>query len=472
MALSDRQMLLLDNLMYGDFLQGNEGLTVRLLLQQFTDKSGKISEELVRNAVNSNQLHLSGGFETDVGNYCEVLRKISEDSKLMSLRVAKTTPEYHGSIRAACFEDYDGDATVAFRGTGGSFEQWYNNLEGYGDESQQSQRDAKAFIDSLDYDHVDVTGHSNGGNQAMYVAIVCGDKVRRCLSFEGQGFSDEFLLSHLGQISKNKHKIRNICGSHDKVGALMTSVAGETRYVKSTSDKKLGHGSYGILEAADDNEGFDADGNFRSDYKEKPARGVLVTHYFTMAMAKLSKVPGLGRVLELFTDLAGIGAGLFFDRDKFFSLNFIESGKAWFGLFKKLGAAILDDLFPEIKRFKNILKKGYEQLKVIYKGLGNWLKKHFNAGYKYANANPEIKVDTYLLRTYSDRLRKLNSRLSALDQRLHSLYSKVGIANLLDLMKSDMVIGSSRKISKCANYLSSTADIFDSAEKEILDKVL
>ena len=42
------------------------------------------------------------------------------------------------------------------------------------------------------YTELTVTGHSKGANKAMYTTIMCNN-VTRCVSFDGQGFSKEFL---------------------------------------------------------------------------------------------------------------------------------------------------------------------------------------------------------------------------------------------------------------------------------------
>ena len=59
----------------------------------------------------------------------EYLCAIRDDEVLSSLVITNVTNEYTGSVRGACFENpVTGDHTVAFRGTGGSYEQWYYNF--------------------------------------------------------------------------------------------------------------------------------------------------------------------------------------------------------------------------------------------------------------------------------------------------------------------------------------------------------
>ena len=186
MALSDRQMLLLDTFMYTDLTDTYPNMSLGAIVEKFVGPDGNISMEIVKAEFGSRARSLSGGMEKDLPGVLHILEEIRKDKKLCELTVKYPSRRKYGGIRAACFVEPSGEVTVAFRGTGGSSEQWNNNTEGYGDISQKSQEDAAEYIRSIPYDHVEVTGHSNGGNQAMYVAIVCGYKVTRCVSFEGQ----------------------------------------------------------------------------------------------------------------------------------------------------------------------------------------------------------------------------------------------------------------------------------------------
>ena len=308
MELSERQLLLLDEFMYSDIAPSSQNMTLQMATERFTDSSGNISTELIQQAIDNKTLNLSGDLVGKPEDVAHVLNEIRSDPQLSTLRIDSTTPEYTGSIRGACFVDKSGDATVAFRGTGGSYQQWSNNFEGYGDVSQQSERDAAAFINSLPYNNITVTGHSNGGNQAMYATVVCGDKIDRCVSYEGQGGSKEFMQEYAGEIAQNQNKITNICGSRDFVNPVLISFAGTTRYVESDSSILFGmldHGGYGILTAGDRNGSFDSNGNFKeSAFVEQSYIGKAVD-IVTNVLAEMSDIPVVGPALELFADLAG-----------------------------------------------------------------------------------------------------------------------------------------------------------------------
>lgn len=100
-------------------------------------------------------------------------------------------------------------------------------------------------------------------------------------------------------------------------------------------------------------------------------------------------------------------------------------------------------------------------------GFMAWIDKKFNPGYRYAVANTYIEVNTDLLRDYANRLQKANVRVRELDRRLNSLYTKVGLLDLWNLMKADLLTGYSWRLSRCISYLNDTASEFDAVEHSI-----
>lgn len=80
----------------------------------------------------------------------------------------------------------------------------------------------------------------------------------------------------------------------------------------------------------------------------------------------------------------------------------------------------------------------------------------------------DILVDTYKLNYYAQRLGKVNSRLARLDRRLNSLYLRVDLLGLWDLIQADAMTCYSRRIVRCQSYLRQTAADFETAEKRLL----
>ena len=136
------------------------------------------------------------------------------------------------------------EAVISFKGTGGN--EWKDNFEGgsYTDNPRDNtittqQQKALDYVDGLDlsgYDNVTVTGHSKGGNKAKLVALM-NDDVDSCASFDGQGFSDEFMQAHKDDIAANQHKITNHNVDGDFVNPLLNDI-GETHYYEGQRTEK------------------------------------------------------------------------------------------------------------------------------------------------------------------------------------------------------------------------------------------
>jgi hypothetical protein len=102
-----------------------------------------------------------------------------------------------------------------------------------------------------------------------------------------------------------------------------------------------------------------------------------------------------------------------------------------------------------------------------YKKVTGYIK-NFVFGHKTSSSDPVIRVDTGKLRAYADRLESVNKRLRSLDNRMDSLYLKVGLRDLFNLIQADLMTGSSWRISNCAKYLDETANDFDSTERNVV----
>lgn len=164
--------------------------------------------------------------DTDKQEWAARIRYMKENEDIRSLKSYNCK---NGDNYCLKFEDPN-DANhciVAFQGTNGT-DEWVDNIEGLNRSDTERQISAKNYIDGLDYDKVTVVGHSKGGNKAMYVAVTC-DKVDKCVSYDGQGFSQEFIDKYSIEIQNNAHKITNYSLKNDYVHILMFPVPGATQ---------------------------------------------------------------------------------------------------------------------------------------------------------------------------------------------------------------------------------------------------
>lgn len=230
MALTTQQLLYINNLLYTDTpsIFGDNPQT---------SYKGRTLGELVTALDPSKQ----GGDGLITEKEWTLIRdQVLKDNELSSLVIVDSYKEA-GTGNKGCVlcDPFTNEAIVAFAGTGNG--EWKDNFQagtytdnGQGDNTiSVQQQKAIDYVNSLDlsqYDSVTVTGHSKGGNKAKICALLCDD-VDRCVSFDGQGFSDEFMEAHRDDIAQNQHKIQNHNVDADYVNILLNDV-GETTYYK------------------------------------------------------------------------------------------------------------------------------------------------------------------------------------------------------------------------------------------------
>ncbi|MDE7432320.1 MAG: DUF2974 domain-containing protein, partial [Lachnospiraceae bacterium] len=96
---------------------------------------------------------------------------------------------------------------------------------------------ARNYLQNKDGDlNITVSGHSAGGNHAQYVTSVYKNQmgnnykevndIDRCVSFDGQGFSNAFLDKYRKDIIERASKITSYCPTVSFVGALLNDIPG------------------------------------------------------------------------------------------------------------------------------------------------------------------------------------------------------------------------------------------------------
>lgn len=277
MKLTDTELGLLEQLTYiketGLNLNDCKGLTIKEILERFTEEELKKIEKK-----KSCDAAMSGKEVADI------IRTIKKSERLTELKLTDTMKQDGGACLAACFIDdkEPNKAIIAFKGTTGK-DEWADNASGFNKSDTACQIDALNYINSLKYTDITVTGHSKGGNKAMYVAIT-SEKVSRCVAFDGQGFSQEFLDKYWAEINQRGNKITSYSLRSDFVHILMFPIP--------TANNKYcnGYGVDGIGELHAPNSFFVLDpfGNILLDKNGKPIftltsedEGITYLHDFT-----------------------------------------------------------------------------------------------------------------------------------------------------------------------------------------------
>lgn len=162
--------------------------------------------------------------------WINILEQIKDKPNLKKLKI-KNIGNYKSGMRFACLIDEENNAIVVFRGTT-TTKEWEDNGQGAYEYDTIEQVDALNYINSLGYNNITVTGHSKGGNKAQYVTIL-SSKVIKCISVNGQGFSNEFINKYKEEIHENKSKIVAINAKYDYVNCLFNTIAGEIHYIQT-----------------------------------------------------------------------------------------------------------------------------------------------------------------------------------------------------------------------------------------------
>lgn len=491
MALSNAQLLMLDNLIYTDYCEN--GKDVRVIIREMTNdlNNGKKIEGCMMTA----------------DEWRNLISSINDEPTLLNYTVQNYETNSSTGMRAACFvndTDNPTDVNVVFRGTSGDYE-WHDNGEGGYLSDTEQQKAAADYVNSLPDkfgNNMTVTGHSKGGNKAQYVTIVT-DRIAKCVSYDGQGFSEEFINKYKETIAKKSQSIVSISASDDYVNCLLYPIAGTRVYIETEDqDNFLYYHKPNIL--------LDDNGNIRKQ-TEQSDLSKFITEYTTYMISNLDEpersvtVDGLLALLEKGEDKESIlqtvyaGGNAISHLDDF-AFDYIGDK---YGFPVELASTylatvvcpylFLDDLlhcgeemigsviggmmnFAETisKKLQAFGRKASEYAKKFVSAISTyanrareWFNRRFNSGYKYASSNTYISVNTSTLRTYANRLYSVNRRIANLDRRMDSLYTKVGLFDLWDLLQADALTGYSWRLSRCINYLNDTANEFDSAERSI-----
>ncbi|MBR4667713.1 MAG: DUF2974 domain-containing protein [Butyrivibrio sp.] len=257
-SLSREEVVLINTLLYIENLGGPSGTFLSETLECGT--IGEFAKSVLRN---TDKIDDKKEYSTGVtgAEYKEILNAVLQNKHLKNIIIQSVHYESvsaGGGRSAFLFDPSANEAIVAFKGTQSDAE-WVDNVSGVYKVPTEFQQNALEYFRSLPlegYDTITVTGHSKGGNKAKFITLM-DDRVDNCFSFDGQGFSDEFIETYAENIKKNQHKILNIIAESDFVNILLNDV-GDKEFYLGTNYGRLGfaenHCANAILF-------FDPDGN-------------------------------------------------------------------------------------------------------------------------------------------------------------------------------------------------------------------
>lgn len=299
--LSTEQLLLINNLMY----MSNDAPLVSMV----NGTEGKTIGDIV-SGIDVNQLKNTQSNELTSGDdWAKIIEAVKSDSQLMNMEVVTTHQDASGGKSLLLANPDTNEAVVVFRGTGKN--EWKDNFEGGGPTngsdgvSTQQQENTLDWYESLEldgYDTITVTGHSKGGNKAKYVTVM-DDSVDRCVSFDGQGFSDEFCEKYEAKIACNQGKIENHNAESDYVNLLLNDIGKTTYYKGENYNTDL---AFVENHCADTMLHFNEDGSVSMTEGTRDSRMVIIDDFLNSYLRTLSPEEKQ-KVLSLIGELVEAG---------------------------------------------------------------------------------------------------------------------------------------------------------------------
>lgn len=161
--------------------------------------------------------------------YKDAIKQLKDKTKNSDYTIVLTADnKVNTGFAAFAVRDPDNNVTVACRGTEGlntstdSLLDWKNNIESAYSLQNTQQEEMERFMQALESDGYAgyyFTGHSLGGNLAMYGAIFLNDpsKLLGCVTFNAPGFNAAFLDKNQFRISQIEDRVKSFQNEGDMV---------------------------------------------------------------------------------------------------------------------------------------------------------------------------------------------------------------------------------------------------------------
>lgn len=237
MGFTDREMKDFTQIAYMDFAESYDSLRA-----ENPDRTSFTLRELINEAN-------SRSSTPDIGNTSWLTNEQLDNWSISAVCDNNSKTGFYGCV----IEDGNGNAAIAFRGSESAenpsnlIHDWIQSDFGLLNSVQTTQqqevdrflRDNRDLLNS--YDSLSVTGHSLGGNLAEYATIVSDrygldNKIESCISFDGPGFSDEFIRLHSAEINNVSGVMNHYRWS--VVGGLLFDLPGVSYTTCALADKE------------------------------------------------------------------------------------------------------------------------------------------------------------------------------------------------------------------------------------------
>lgn len=147
------------------------------------------------------------------------------DAQLSALTLDAFSLDTRGA-RLSCLSDDAGNAVLALGGTGPG--EWEDDCTAAYVADSDQQLAALAWVRRevlpRGYAHLVACGHSKGGNKAQYLVIRTQGAVERAVSFDGEGFSRQFLWRYANDIAAHAGRLASYALDCDFVNGLLNPI--------------------------------------------------------------------------------------------------------------------------------------------------------------------------------------------------------------------------------------------------------
>jgi len=402
---------------------------------------------------------------------------------------------------AYTFEPEKGQAVVAFRGSEPLEDpfyrnDWDNNLTSiYALETRQ-QLKAKEYMEKYaeQYDQLTLTGHSLGGNLALYATITADSHIKEKIvttdTFNAPGFNKEFLTSHKEELAKVTSKIREFQNKYDAVSSLLynptTPIIIDTLFKKKKSIALENHGLAYLM--VDENGMFKRsvpqEKDFFSRWLEHFTQGLeqlpnfqlegFVTTILAVWDGRVSMMdflklehPSNGQLSQFAKAMVVIGVISYL-----VTLNEIiedwihEQLQQWYQqledyfqeLFSQIGTSLSNELIRSI----------YQELHQVFKRIADGVRELWGIG--GAAYNSEIHVDLIALRNIASRLKAVQTKVQRVDRRLQTLSTLVDFEERFSVSWVGLRSDYEQDVYQCVRYVVNAIESFKDCESRLLQK--
>lgn len=437
-TLTDEQKAFLNGLAYLnldfediDIINNNGNITIEYLLTKYGESFAKEDKEIIESIQNNNNLK-----KLEIVGY----ENNNSDS----------------GFAAIAFKDTEGNTGISFRGSENKshgqhwlVDMWDNFKTAVFGNSQQS-REAAMFFERYQNTEGDnyLFGHSKGGELATKVYVRNEENVQGVTVINAQPINI-FQLTPKEIEALYLKKFDSIIVNGDFVSGLGYNLY-PSRYVENNGkdDSYTGPHSYWAMKVDKDGYAVPLDMKNLVDYPLQGVTKVFGTYLLGTMQFRYASINLPAKLIYTIGYYTNKGIDIAVNE----LMDVTKKALIAFGNYSE----------PAIRAFGNFYAEVISTLKIV--------KRQILIISGKSVATPYINVNTNSLRNYADRLEKVKSRLAELDSDMTSLIFTESLPAVISAIRANN-FPSQRKIQKCINYLDGTAEAFERAERNILNRV-